>query len=116
MAKNPQLKRAYDTDEYTPEQIAELAKCSKDPLYFMKKYIKVIDPKKGAVPFELFEYQTTMVNTIHTHKDTVILASRQLGKCVVSTSTVNTVVKPTGFRKFLLKILDRKTHDQIFNE
>lgn len=82
--KNPQLKRAYETSEYTPHDVRELGRCAKDPIYFMTKYVKVQHPTKGSVPFELFEYQVDMVMAIHENKDTVILASRQLGKTTVA--------------------------------
>ena len=82
--KNPELKRAFATDEYTPDMIQELVKCSRDPIYFLEKYIKVTHPKKGAVEFKLFEYQKDMVLNIHENKDIIILASRQLGKTTVA--------------------------------
>lgn len=81
--KNPQLKSAYSQDEYTPEMVMELKRCMQDPIYFMQKYIRVVHPKKGSVPFKLYDYQIKMVDAIHNNKDTVILASRQLGKTTV---------------------------------
>lgn len=83
MAKNPQLKRAFATDEYTGQQVIELRKCTVDPVYFMQTYIRVVDPKRGVVPFTLFDYQVKMVRTIHENTDSCILASRQLGKTTV---------------------------------
>lgn len=81
--KNPQLKSAFAQEEYTPENIIELKKCMADPVYFMQNYIKVVHPKNGAVPFVLYDYQVDMVNAIHLNKDTVMLASRQMGKTTV---------------------------------
>lgn len=84
MAKNPNLKRAHEESEYTPDRIMELKRCREDPIYFMKKYIKVTHPTKGAVPFELYDYQEEMVMAIHENKDTVLLCSRQMGKTTVA--------------------------------
>lgn len=81
--KNPQLKRAHTEEEYTPENIQELKKCMKDPIYFMQNYIRVTHPVKGSVPFKLYEYQVDMVKGIHENRKTCILASRQLGKTTV---------------------------------
>ena len=81
--KNPQLKRAYAESEFTASSIQELAKCAKDPIYFMINYLKVAHPTRGAVSFNLYEYQIDMVKCIHENKDVVILASRQLGKTTV---------------------------------
>jgi hypothetical protein len=85
-----------------------------DPIYFMKNYVKIVDPKKGATTFNLFEYQEEMVLNIHENKDTVILASRQLGKCICASAQLNTVVRPTGLRKLILKLIDRTTYDILF--
>lgn len=81
--KNPQLKRAYAESEYTPQSIRELARCKVDPIYFLTNYVKVAHPVKGSVPFDLYDYQIEMVKSIHENKDTIILASRQLGKTTV---------------------------------
>lgn len=84
MAKNPGLKRAYETSEYTPQSAIELARCMKDPIYFMENYVKVQHPTRGAVPFILYDYQKEMVDAIHNNKDTILLCSRQMGKTTVA--------------------------------
>lgn len=83
MASNPQIKRANTPVEYTAENVAELKKCMHDPIYFMQNFIKVQHPTKGAVPFNLYDYQVDMVHSIHDHREVIILASRQLGKTTV---------------------------------
>ncbi len=77
------IKRAYAESEYTPQQVMELKRCMTDPIYFMTNYIWITDPKTGPTLFKLFDYQLDMVKGIHENKDTVILASRQLGKTTV---------------------------------
>lgn len=84
MAKNPNLKRAHATSEFSGANIQELIKCKKDPIYFMEKYVKVQHPTKGAVPFILYPYQKEMVLAIHENKDTILLCSRQMGKTTVA--------------------------------
>jgi len=49
----------------------------------MQNYLKVRHPVKGSMPFKLYDYQVKMVLAIHENKDTIILASRQLGKTTV---------------------------------
>lgn len=111
---NSPIKRPYQESEYTPENILELKKCAQDPVYFIENYVKVQHPTRGTVPMVLYEYQKDMLNAIHTKKDVIILASRQLGKCLSGYTLINTIRKPTGFRKALLKILDKKLYDSIF--
>ena len=77
------IKRANRNSEYTPEQLMELAKCQNDPVYFIKKYVKIQHPTRGCVPFELYDYQLDMIDAVHNHKDTILLCSRQLGKTTV---------------------------------
>jgi hypothetical protein len=115
MAKNPNLKRANDTSEYTPQNVMELKKCQDDPIYFMENYLKVVDPIKGAVPFKLFDYQTDMVRSIHENRNIVILASRQLGKCFSRETILQVASKPAGFRKFILRIIDPQAYDALFS-
>jgi len=35
----------------------EYKKCLVDPMYFMKKYVKIQHQTRGIVPFELYEFQ-----------------------------------------------------------
>src|SRR5574343_4605 len=77
------IKRANKELEYTPDQIVELQKCAKDPVYFIRNYVKIQHPTRGSVPFELYDYQLEMIDAVHNHKDTILLCSRQLGKTTV---------------------------------
>jgi hypothetical protein len=77
------IKKANATDEYSKNNITELKLCMNDPIYFMTNYVTVQHPKKGAMKFELYDYQTEMVDCIHNNRNVCILASRQLGKTTV---------------------------------
>ena len=39
---NPNLKTAAVPHEFTPEQVKEFMKCSKDPVYFIQQYVKIV--------------------------------------------------------------------------
>jgi Terminase large subunit, T4likevirus-type, N-terminal len=82
--KNPQLKRAFATDEYTPEMVKELARCRVDPVYFMKKYIKIQHPKRGTIKFNMFEYQERFVRCMHENRYVITLQPRQCGKTLTA--------------------------------
>ena len=77
------IKRPFQETEFTPDDIRHLKRCAKDPIYFIENFVKVQHPTKGIVPMQLYEYQKEMMIGIHEHKDTIILASRQLGKTTV---------------------------------
>ncbi len=36
---------------------SEFIKCAKDPVYFMKKYYMIQNPKKGRIKFNLYQFQ-----------------------------------------------------------
>jgi hypothetical protein len=57
----------------------EYKKCLSDPLYFVRKYVKISTQDKGVVPFEMFPYQEESLRTIHQNQRTIILKSRQMG-------------------------------------
>jgi len=61
------------------EQIEEIIKCGKDPVYFMKKYCKIQHPARGLLPFETYPFQDDCVKQFLEHRLNIILKSRQLG-------------------------------------
>ena len=83
MASNYNIKRPNQEAEYGPEDIQHLKRCKYDPIYFIENFVMVQHPTKGTVPMILYEYQKRMIESIHNNKDSIILASRQLGKTTV---------------------------------
>ena len=47
---NSNLKAAGVHVDFTEEQVKEYLKCSKDPVYFIKKYIKIVSFKAFKIP------------------------------------------------------------------
>lgn len=74
------VKAANKKVAYTPQQIREIARCAKDPLYFMEKYMKIQHPVKGRMPFEAYEYQKRLVNAYWQNNSVIALLPRQSGK------------------------------------
>jgi len=58
---------------------AEYEKCAKSPIYFMKKYVFIQTTSKGRSLFELYQFQSQLLNLFHTKDRLLILKSRQLG-------------------------------------
>ena len=53
---NPNLKRANVAQNFSPEEVEEFVKCSKDPVYFMKKYFLLLELLKlGKIILFFFE-------------------------------------------------------------
>lgn len=77
---NPNLKPAGTKHNYTETELEEYVKCSNDPEYFIENYIKVVHVDLGVVPFHLYDFQKTMVNTIHENRFSIFCTPRQVGK------------------------------------
>jgi hypothetical protein len=77
---NTNLKEAGIDIQFTEEQVKEYMKCSKDPVYFIEKYIKVVSLDEGLVPFKLYDFQEDMVETVHNNRFVIAKLPRQSGK------------------------------------
>lgn len=82
--KNNFLKPANSLSEFNVNRIQELIRCESDPVYFIRNYMRIVNPKLGAVPFDLYDYQEEMVRCMHENRFSIILASRQVGKSTVA--------------------------------
>jgi len=81
---NNNVKRDGIQHNYTEHELQEYIKCSKDPVYFAKKYMKVIHLDRGLVPFELYPYQERMIQHLNENRFSIVLACRQSGKSITS--------------------------------
>ena len=85
---NSNLKRANAQIEYTKENISEYLKCSKDPVYFMHKYVRIVNIDKGLVPFELYPFQENIVDLVTTERFVICKMPRQSGKTTTVAATL----------------------------
>jgi hypothetical protein len=83
---NPLLKNTNVRVNYTAEQLQEYVHCAEDPVYFMEKYIKVVNLDHGLVDFKLYPFQRRIVETIHKNRFTICKIPRQSGKSITVTS------------------------------
>lgn len=86
------IKKPYLPVEITDDELIELAKCASDPIYFITNYVYIQSTEKGAIKFKLFPYQYDIIKTFAKQRFTVMLAARQMGKCVTS----NTIISKDG--------------------
>lgn len=86
---NPQLRKANINFEYTAEELEELVKCSRDIVYFANKYCTVMTDE-GIRQIALRDYQEDMLRHFVSNRFSIVLASRQIGKCLDARTMVNT--------------------------
>lgn len=65
------------------QQVQEITRCGKDPVYFIKNYLKIQHPTKGSIKFDTYPYQDTCVEAFRKHRLNIVLKSRQLGLSTV---------------------------------
>lgn len=77
---NPLLKKANTAIEFTQEQIVEFVKCKSDPVYFAKKYVKIVTLDHGLQPFTPYSFQEKLINNFHNNRFNICKMPRQTGK------------------------------------
>jgi hypothetical protein len=61
------------------EQVREIVRCGKDPVYFIKNYTKIHHATRGIIPFETYPFQDDCLRQFEDHRFNIVLKSRQLG-------------------------------------
>ena len=102
------IKKPGIEEEYTQEQIIELVKCSKDPEYFLKNYVKILHPDKGWIPFILYPHQKRMLKEFQQNRMVISKVFRQGGKCLYSDSYITIRNKNT-------KEVEKITIEEFYN-
>lgn len=102
---NPLLKRANTPNEFTQEQLIELARCAADPVYFAKKYIKIVNIDDGLVQFDMWPFQEKMLRTFHENRFSICKLPRQ------PLENNTPIPTPNGYKK----IKDLKINDFVYD-
>jgi hypothetical protein len=85
---NPNLKKINVNVNFTPEQVEEYVKCSEDPVYFMKNYVKIVNLDRGLINFETYPFQEKMVRLIRENRFVIAKMPRQCGKSTTIISDI----------------------------
>ena len=85
---NQKLKRANVPVTYTKQQVKEYVRCSTDIVYFVRKYVKIVNVDEGIVPFNLWPFQENMINTFTNNRFSICKLPRQVGKTTVTAATI----------------------------
>lgn len=92
---NPNIKRKGVRLDWSKDLIKEYQKCQKDIFYFIKNYYKIVT-EDGITNMELYEYQKETISSMVDNRFTMMVQSRQSGKCVHINTTVKIRNKKTG--------------------
>ena len=83
---NPNLKKANTEIQFTEENVKEFLKCKDDPVYFARKYIKIVNVDEGLVPFDMWPFQEKLIKNFHKNRFNICMMPRQTGKSTTSVS------------------------------
>jgi hypothetical protein len=85
---NNLLKRIGQQQQWTPEQLAEMAKCMMDPVYFAENYIKIVHVDRGLIPLKMYDYQKEIIEKIFKNRRLAVLSARQVGKTTTAVAII----------------------------
>lgn len=95
------VRRTGITFAWTDEEIQEWVKCAKDIYYFAEKYCKVKTEEGNITNIKLRDYQYNILDLYTKNRFSILMGSRQIGKCV----TFNTLVDLESGEKVRIGIL-----------
>lgn len=66
------------------DQVKEIIRCGKDPVYFMNRYVKIQHTVRGLIPFATYDFQEDCIKQFQTNRFNIALKSRQLGLSTIT--------------------------------
>jgi hypothetical protein len=85
---NPNLPNEQYRHSFTQHELDEYIKCAEDPVYFARKYIRIINVDRGLIPFDMWDFQEKMLSTFHENRFSICKLPRQVGKSTTSVAYI----------------------------
>lgn len=85
---NQNLKQIGFPIQYTEDNVKEILKCAKDPIYFIENYCFIVSLDKGLVPFKLYDCQKEKVDIILNNRKVILMEGRQQGKTITAAACI----------------------------
>jgi hypothetical protein len=81
----PVGERVEDLNAFSADkQLEEVIKCAKSFFYFCHRYVKILHPKFGTIPFMLYKYQRRVIKEFESKRFNMISKFRQGGLSTVA--------------------------------
>lgn len=93
---NPNLPSIDAQFEYTPKMVAEIRKCSTNVLHFAENHFQIINVDEGRQKITLHPYQKKALRMMRDNRFSLLLFSRQSGKCLKDSTLLKIRNKKTG--------------------
>jgi len=78
----PQVRKAHLTFAMTDDELVEYIKCKKSVHYFAQKYCKIKREDSSIGAIKLRDYQKDIISLFDENRFSILMASRQTGKCL----------------------------------
>lgn len=78
------LKRSGVIIPFPEDAKVEWARCRDNPVYFIRKYMRIVHADEGLVMFDMWDFQEEMVKTIDKNRFFIAKCPRQIGKSIVT--------------------------------
>ena len=109
---NKNLKRSDVALEYTKEQVQEFIKCSRDQLYFIENYVKIINVDRGLIPFIPYDYQKDIVRLFEKERFVICKMPRQVGKTTIVVGIIlHSALFNENYRIAILANKEKQSHE-----
>ena len=109
---NKNLKRSDVVVEFTKDQIQEFIKCSRDPVYFIENYVKIINVDKGLIQFQPYEYQKDIVRLHEKERFVICKMPRQVGKTTIVVGIIlHSILFNENYRVAILANKEKQAHE-----
>jgi len=106
MASDPKNLREVIKEEYK--------KCFLEPMYFMKKYVKIQHQTRGIIPFELYPFQENTLDDFIKNDRNIVLKSRQMGiSTLVSAYALWTMIFNPGKNVLILSTVQSTSKEIV---
>ena len=93
---NPALPTVEAQFEWTPKMVSELKKCKENILHFAENHFYIISLDEGKQKITLHPYQKKALRMIRDNRFSIMLFSRQTGKCLNESTLCKVRNKKTG--------------------
>lgn len=74
------LRDSNESVQMEPWMLKELARCARDPIYFIKNYVYINTKDKGMQLFKLYDFQEELIIKFNKHRFNIVKFPRQCGK------------------------------------
>lgn len=98
---SPQVRKANLSFAMTDEELNEYIKCKLSVHYFAQKYCKIKREDGTIGNITLRDYQSDIISLFDENRYSILMASRQIGKCVSLKTKVLVKIKDEVFKKTL---------------